>query len=166
MADLLGVHRNTLTGWLENEGCPFARRPEAAGSSWELSAPDVIEWYVDREAKKRVEKAVKAGFFEADEAIIDMPPSAWSADEAKRRKAIFDALIRQIDLDKASRAVVPINDVSALVTREYGKLRELLIGVGAKVAVDHGADAGARAQELVEGALGELKADRRDWSGA
>lgn len=166
MADLLGVNRGTLTSWLENDGCPYVSRPDAPGSSWELSAPDVVEWYVDRETRKRVEKAMKAGFFEGDDGMIDMPPSTWNADEAKRRKSIYDALIRQIDLDKASRAVVPIGDVSMLVTREYGKLREALTGVGPKVAADHGADAGARAQDLVEGALAELKADRRNWSGA
>lgn len=166
MADLLGVNRGTLTRWLEIEGCPFVSRPDVPGGAWELAAADVIEWYVDREAKQRVEKAVKAGFFEADEGIIDMPPSAWTADEAKRRKAIFDALIRQIDLDKASRSVTPNKDVTELVTREYGKLRESLSGVGAKVSVDFGADVGARTQELIEKALAaELKADRRDWSG-
>lgn len=165
MADLLGVHRGTLTHWLDVEGCPFVSRPDVPGGAWELSAPAVIEWRIDREAKQRVERAVKSGFFAGDDGIIDMPPNVWTSDEAKRRKAISDALIRQIDLDNASRSVTPNKEVEALVTREYGLLREDLSGVGAKVSVDHGEEAGARAQDLIETALTKnLKADTRDWS--
>lgn len=164
MADMLGVTRGTLAGWLEKEDCPYVSRPDAPGSSWELNAPDVIQWFIDRETKKRVEKAAKSGIFESDDGLLDMPPNTWSKDEANRRKAISDALIRQIDLDKSSRSVALIKDITSVVTREFGKLREALSPIGAKMAADFGVEAGARAQDLIETALGELKADRRDWS--
>jgi terminase small subunit / prophage DNA-packing protein len=132
MADLLGVTRGTISRWLEVEGCPFESRPDVPGGSWELDAPAVVRWFADREVRNAVEKLTDR---EADANLeAELDPSMVSIDEAKRRKAVADARIREIDLDKAAGSVVPIADITEIISREYAAVREGMLGLGPSVA--------------------------------
>ncbi|HMU00834.1 MAG TPA: terminase small subunit, partial [Amaricoccus sp.] len=116
MADLLGVNRGTLSRWLEVEDCPYISRPDVPGGPWEISAPAVIEWYAARRERQAVEKvAGKAADRTLDQ---ELDPTMIDIDEAKRRKAVADAMIREIDLDRTAGSVVPISDIAEIVTRE------------------------------------------------
>lgn len=132
LADLLGVNRGTLTRWLETEGCPYVSRPDAPGGPWGLDLPAVVEWMIDREVRKAVEKlAAKDLSADLEEELGD---GKISLDEAKRRKAVADAMIREIDLDRAAGSVVPIADITDIVGREYAAVREGMLGLGPRVA--------------------------------
>lgn len=163
LADLLGVTRGTLTRWLDVEGCPFVSRPDVPGGPWELELPSVVQWMVDREVRKAVEKlAAQAPIPTLEEELGVI----ISLDEAKRRKAVADAMIREIDLDRAAGAVIPIADIADIVSREYAAVREGMLGLGPRVAprLVGQTEAGVIAASIragVDEILATLQADHR-----
>jgi hypothetical protein len=74
------------------------------------------------------------------EVLAEIPPrqlaeaADWSHAEAVRRKEIALALIRQLEFDTSSAAVVPIAGVAATVTTEYSRVRDRLLAIPGKVA--------------------------------
>ena len=47
-AAILGVHRNTLAGWVDH-GCPVVKRADRArGIEWEISIPAVVDWRIQK----------------------------------------------------------------------------------------------------------------------
>jgi hypothetical protein len=73
-------------------------------------------------------------------AIDDVPPALlaeaadWPLAEAARRKEIALAMLRQLEFDRESGAVVLIADVAATVTVEYALVRDRCLQIPGKLA--------------------------------
>lgn len=162
----LGIDRNTLAKWIE-AGAPFVE--QASGNKpWVLSVPDLIKWKMELEKAKAVEAALKKI---TPEGMVDSAddmghPGMITIDEAKRRKAVADAVIREIQLDKEAASVVPIEDVTDLIAREYSAVREGILGIGPRVAprIKGQTDPNIIAEEIrkaVDDSLASLQADQK-----
>lgn len=136
---LLGVHRNTLAGWLK-QGCPYvARADRARGVEWELSLPDIVAW---REAR-----AVQAAI--GDVALL-------SLDEAKKRKVAAEAALAELELARQRHEVVDITAVEKVVSDEYTACRARLLAIPHKVAPLLDAVTGlAERRDLIEQSITE-----------
>ncbi len=99
-AELLGVSRNTLGGWL-SRGCPAVSKADrVSGKEWRLSIPAIFEWRI----KTAVDDA--RGGFHGETGQI-------SRDEADRRKAVAQAGLAEIEHDTARRSVILVADAEA-----------------------------------------------------
>lgn len=170
-ARCLGIDRNTLAKWLE-AGAPFIERAEG-NKPWVLSVPEIIEWKMEVEKSKAVEAALRKvspdGTVEG--AIESIDDGQITLDEAKRRKAVADAVIREIQLDKEAGSVIPIEDVATVVAREYSAVRETILGIGPRVAprIAGETDANIIAEairEQVDESLSALQADNNKKNNA
>ena len=152
-AAILEVHRNTLAKWLD-QGAPAATRADRSrGVEWELSVADIVDWRV----KRAVDDAVAS--YEGEGGEI-------TTEEAKRRKAVAEAIVAEIEADEALKRVVAVADVADLVAAEYAAVRSHLQAVGAKIAGRAASMTNpAEIQELVDAAILEaleaMQHDRR-----
>jgi hypothetical protein len=123
-ADLIGVTRQTVAGWLKKSGMD-----PAAG----VDLPALLDWKfkVERDLGRAEVEKKYAGLskVEGEEDFIDK-------DEAVRRKAVADAIIREIDLDERSGRVVPIDVVTERVAAQYGAVRERFFAIPLAVSQD------------------------------
>ena len=164
-SELLGVTRSTITGWL-NAGAPYVSKPEDGEStSWELDLGQIMLWRIERETERGVKKALDAAGA-GDGSGRGGPPEEWSADEAKRRKAVADALIQELRLDREAERVAPIDDTAAEVAAEYAEVRDGFLGLGPRAAprLVGQTDPAVIAEILrgyVDEILAKLQADRR-----
>lgn len=119
---ILDVSRQTLAKWL-HDGCPAVKKADrAAGADWELSIAQIMQWRVDRAVAATVER-----FEGKDAALI-------SIDEAKRRKAVADMVMAEIEAEEALGGVAQIADMVGIVTTKFGELRSRLVSFCAKLA--------------------------------
>lgn len=58
----------------------------------------------------------------------------WSKADAEKVKENYAARLKQLEYDKESGLVVPIDDVVIAVAAEYAVVRNRLLGIGSKVA--------------------------------
>lgn len=58
----------------------------------------------------------------------------WSKADAEKVKENYAARLKQLEYDRASGLVVPIDDVVVAVAGEYAVVRNRLLGIGSKVA--------------------------------
>lgn len=119
--------RQTIVKYIQDDGAPCVNRPDPGKrrGEWLIDVPAFISWLIDHEKEKAVQAAVKkirAVEEEAGEGGI-------SKEEAQRRKAVADALIREIELDEAAKRVIPRDQVLEVVAREYNAVRTALYGI-------------------------------------
>lgn len=156
-AGLVGVHRNTLAKWINEQGCPAVSKGDAKrGKEWEIHLPDVWKWYGELLRAEADERA----------AAIAGASGKISRDEADRRTAVAKAIAAEIETEEALRRVVPIADVAEMVAKDYAAIRTRLTSLGAKVAGRAATMTSAPAiQELIDDAVIEaielLKSDRK-----
>lgn len=141
-AGILGVHRNTLSKWID-QGCPVVTKADRSiGAEWEIHIPDVVEWRI----RKAVDDAVSR--YEGGDG------DKISKDEADRRRAVAQAITAEVEADETLRSVVAVADVLEIVTKEYAAVRTHLQSVGSKVAGRAATMTSAPAiQELVDEAI-------------
>lgn len=117
MSALLGVHRNTVSKWLQ-QGCPFVEKANRdTGKEWALSLPDVVEW----QRNKAVEAAV------GDTAKLDV-------DEARRRKIAAEAALAELDLAERRGHVVRVDVVMQAIGDQLSNCRAKLLALPTKAA--------------------------------
>jgi hypothetical protein len=58
----------------------------------------------------------------------------WSKADAEKVKENYAARLKQLEYDRESGLVVPIDDVVVAVASEYAVVRNRLLGIGSKVA--------------------------------
>lgn len=119
LADLFGVSLPTVDAWIR-DGCPFAVKG-AKGREWAFESATVHRWLVDRAVAD-----VAAGY-EGEIGVI-------TADEAKRRKAVADAVVAEIGADDALDEVVNRHEAAADVAGFCISLRTGLSNACAKLA--------------------------------
>lgn len=152
-AAILGVHRNTVTNWI-NKGMPVVQRADRnKGQEWQINVADVLAW--------REEQAADAVRQTYDNLAED---GEITLDEAKRRKILAEAQMAELDLAKARNAVVGIQDIAERIGEEYAEVRQLLLAIPDVLAQPLSAETDAREvhriiKEEISNALRHLCAD-------
>ena len=156
LADLLGTTKETVNRW-GKQGCPH-EPPARPGQPalWDLRA--VVDWLVaERERQVRDELL---------EAYAGAEDSNVSEAEARRRKAVADAVIAEHRAGEATGRLVPISDVVRELEEQLAAVRSGALALPDRVAVDVAAagEAGEVREMLraeVVGWLEEVSVDRR-----
>lgn len=65
--------------------------------------------------------------------VLDKEPKMWSTQEAYNAKAIFDAQLKQLELDKESKKYLPTKEVEAEVLRIVTQFSRALVGLPTKL---------------------------------
>ena len=96
--------------------------------------PDLVGsgWRRHRRGNTVADQAVPEKIEQLAEALSARAP--YSLNEATRVKENYLALLRQLEYDAESGAVVPVAEVAAAVTAEYAAVRNQLLGLPAKLA--------------------------------
>lgn len=134
MAELLGIHRHTLTGYIRNNACPVVKLSEKGGSPTLVCPQDVVKWYVDFKVEQAAEKMVKDAPARTLEEETD--PRLMSEAEAKRQKTVSEALLMRIKLDEAAERVIPKEDAALMLAEFLGPVRRGVLGLSRKVGPD------------------------------
>lgn len=117
LADLMGVHRNTVAKWARN-GCPFIQKSDKKrGLEWQFESSDVIRWTQDQAIKNAVGN------------VEDV-----QEDELRRRKLAAETAISEIEAAKAKGLVVLVEDVIRIISDDYVKIKQRLRTIPARVA--------------------------------
>ncbi|ARQ56889.1 phage DNA packaging Nu1 protein [Rhizobium sp. Kim5] len=123
-ATLLNRDRNTVQKWLD-KGCPYVTKADRElGISWELDLGDVVRWLEDRAGEIAAER------FGASE------DGKTSEDEAKRRRAVAQAVVAELDMLERLRSVIPIADVLDLWSTDYAAIRDKLMSIPDLIAAN------------------------------
>ncbi|MGF7175858.1 terminase small subunit [Azospirillum doebereinerae] len=148
LADVFGVSLPTIDSWVR-DGCPFAEKG-AKGREWAFETANVHRWLVDRAVAD-----VAAGY----EGEI----GGITAEEAKRRKAVADAVVAEIGADEALDQVVNRHEAAADVASFCISLRTGLSNACAKFAGRAAAMTGApEIQALAEKEINQAFDSARD----
>lgn len=95
--------------------------------------PNLVgSWRRHRRGNTVADQAVPEKIEQLAEALSARAP--YSLNEATRVKENYLALLRQLEYDAESGAVVPVAEVAAAVTAEYAAVRNQLLGLPAKLA--------------------------------
>jgi phage terminase Nu1 subunit (DNA packaging protein) len=117
LAEIIGVARSTLAAWID-DGLPYVESG-SKGRPWVFSTVDVLPWWAEHKSRRR--------------AAAEVPEGAETYEEAERRKMIAQADKAELDLSKAARLVVPIEEVASIVAAENSRVRSRLLGIPNKV---------------------------------
>jgi hypothetical protein len=121
IASVLGIHRNTIAGWLK-KGCPSVQAADPArGVEWKLEIPAVFAWRIDHAVKDAL-----ASYADAAGGI--------SKDEADRRRAVALAIVAEIEADEALKSVVSRQDAEADMASFCQTLKQGLSNASARIA--------------------------------
>lgn len=122
LADMFGVSRPTITAWT-NDGMPAAELG-SKGKPWVYETTDCLAWWAENKFRRKTRgPAPGADPFNEDGSGRE------SIEEAERRKMIANADKAELDLAKAARLVVPIEEVAMVVASENARVRSRLLGV-------------------------------------
>lgn len=151
-ATLLGRDRNTIQKWLD-QGCPYLTKADRdLGVSWELDLGDVVRWLEERAGAAA---AAKFG---------DTEDGKMTEDEAKRRRAVAQAVVAELDMLERLRAVVPISGALDWWAKDYAEIKARAMALPDKIAVavdpslsDH---VRAIADKAMREVLGTLKTEK------
>lgn len=149
---LLDRDRNTVKKWLD-QGCPYVEKADRdLGKSWVLDLAAVVRWL-----EKRAADATAAKLGATADGVI-------SEDEAKRRRAVAQAVIAEIEASEVLKAVVPVSFVIERISKDYGELRAKLMSLPDIIAGHLDAEASVRirkiADEQVRLAIASMKSGR------
>lgn len=137
-AKLLNYDRNTLTKYLD-QGCPSVERADRdRGIAWVLDVSEVHRWIIDRSVS-----AVSEKLGAASDGLI-------SEDEAKRRRAVAQAVIAEIEASEVLKTVVPISHVIERVARDYSEIKGRLMTIPDAIAGRVDAAVSHRVREIAD----------------
>lgn len=120
-AAVLGVHRNTLSKYLDQGAPAVTRANRDRGVEWELDIPDIVDWLVAR----AVQSAVAS--YGGEVGRIDR-------EEADRRRAVANAITAEIAADEALRTVTSTHEVQADVAAFCQSLKTGLGNASSRIA--------------------------------
>ena len=111
LAAFLDRDRTTIGKWIE-AGMPYVVKANRdIGQEWIFDTAEVVRW---REQRAAADVADKLG---------GTPEGATSEEEAKRRRQVAQAVVAELDMLERLRAVVPIDDVLDLWSKDYAEVR-------------------------------------------
>jgi phage terminase Nu1 subunit (DNA packaging protein) len=141
LARAFGVSTTAIDNWL-SRGCPFEAAPDRPGKAYRFSLPAVVQWRTER----LTETAATAGDCDLN--------------EAKRRRAVAEAELAEIDLAERRRDLLPRSDVDAAVIGAFARVRARLLAVPTKVAAEAAATTEpATVERLLDSAVHEALAE-------
>ncbi len=154
---LLDHDRGTIQKWL-SQGCPFVTQANRAlGMAWELDLAEVVKWREEVAAKTVAEK------------FGDTPDGQMTEEEAKRRRAVAQAVVAELDMLERLKAVIPVSDALDLWVKDYSRIKAKAMSLPDKIAVavdpaisDH---VRALADKAMREVLASLKTEKSlvDW---
>ena len=120
---LLNRDRNTIQKWLD-QGCPFVTQADRnLGIAWELDVSEVVKWLEERAAKSAAEK------------FGDSEDGKMSEDEAKRRRAVAQAVVAELDMLERLKSVIPISGALDLWAKDYAEIKAKAMSLPDKIAI-------------------------------
>jgi len=125
LADILGVSKPTISSWID-DGLPFTRQGSKA-VEWVFDTAEVIRWYAEF---KRKQRADRGGVSAKDNPFV--PPGEdglESEDQAKARKERALADRNEIEVAKALKVLVPIDEVTAIVVEEHTRVKTRITAI-------------------------------------
>lgn len=148
-ATLLNRDRNTIQKWLD-KGCPHVTKADRdLGIAWELDLADVVRWLEDRAADAAAER------------FGDGKDGKTTEDEAKRRRAVAQAVVAEIDMLERLRSVVPTDYVLDLWSTDYATIRDKAMSIpdliAANVDPSIASHVSGIADKAIRGVLDKLK---------
>jgi phage terminase Nu1 subunit (DNA packaging protein) len=153
LALIIDRDTNTIRKWVNNEELPFVMKADRdLGKAWVFDTAEVIRWMEKRAADAVAQKLGGSAEGMTTEA------------EAKRRRAIAQAITAEIELAELLQSIVRISVVAERVAADYAEMRSRLIGVSdavaAKMDADHAALVKKEVADEINVALASLKYDR------
>lgn len=126
LADLvifLDRDRNTIVKWVDN-GLPYIEKADRdLGKPWIFDSAEVVRWLEKRAADVTAEKL-------GDNAL----DGKTSTEEAKRRRAVAEAVVSEIEAAEAIRTVVRVSHIVEKIASDYSEIRNRLISLPAAIA--------------------------------
>ncbi|MGE5546490.1 MAG: terminase small subunit [Solirubrobacterales bacterium] len=149
LAEILGKSLPTISAWVARAGFPVIEEGRQ-GKEWKFDTAQVIDW---------IEQQAVANVI-GDAAKIDY-------EEARRRKMVAEATLAEIEVDRLSATVAPVDDIVAMVGMQFANVRTRLLAIPSNCAMALArarkpAEASAIVQEAVIDAMSELTLDSRD----
>lgn len=152
LAAILDRDRNTISKWLD-AGLPFVEKAEVSiGKPWIFDTAEVVRWLENRAAETTAEKLG---------ASID---GKMSEAEAKRLRAVSNAIIDGIAAAEDIKTVVRISYVRERVSADYAEIRSHLSAlpdaISSRVVSKDAPKVKEIAEEQVRNMLKSLRADK------
>lgn len=122
LADMFGVSRPTITSWT-NDGMP-AVELGSKGKPWAYDSVECIAWWGENKFRHKRRSPAPG-----EDPFAEGADGRESIEEAERRKMIAQADKAELDLAKAARLVVPIEEVASVVASENARVRSRLLGI-------------------------------------
>ena len=136
LAAALDVSTQTIDQWL-TRGMPYVSKPGAGSRFYEFELAAVLRWRLDYE---RAQQAAAT--------------DATDIDEAKRRKAVADATLAEMEVARKSGELVAVVDVDHAVTQAFARVRARMLALPSKVAAECAAiDTPAECSEVIRQAV-------------
>lgn len=153
LAEICGVSLTSIDNWIR-QGLPYVEKGDLS-SPWTFDTYQVIKW----KTKKAPKPTKLATSTDSEE------PEAIDINEAKRRKAVAEAKLAELDLHLKQEKVILLEAVQMAVTEEFNRIRTRFLGLPAKLAPRlFQTDNPAKIQELlnkdIRATLAELTYDQ------
>lgn len=146
LAAALGVSTQTLDQWL-GRGMPYVSRPGAGSRAYRFDLSEVLRWRIDYERAQ-----AEAGTDETD------------LDEAKRRRAVAEARIAEMQADREAGRLLPREDVDAAMVGAFARVRSRLLAIPSKAGPLVQGQSTAEAAETIRAAIYEALRELSDTS--
>jgi len=152
LAAILDRDRNTISKWLD-AGLPFVEKADVSiGKPWIFDSAEVVRWLENRAAEATAEKLG---------ASMD---GKMSEAEAKRLRAVSNAIIDGIAAAEDVKTVVRISYVRERVSTDYSEIRSHLSAlpdaISSRVASKDAPKVKEITEEQVRNMLKSLRADK------
>lgn len=134
LARAFGVSTTAIDNWL-SRGCPYVAAPDRPGKAYRFNLAAVVAWRIER----LTETAATAG------GDVDLA-------EAKRRRAVAEAELAELDLAERRGDLLARDDVDAAMTGAFARVRARMLALPSAVAA-------AAADEAEPGRVQALLAD-------
>lgn len=153
LASFLDRDRNTISKWIDN-GLPYVEKADRdLGKAWVFDSADVVRWLEKRAADITAEKLGDTGL-----------DGKTSTEEAKRRRAVADAIVSEIEAAEAIKTVVRVSHIVDKIANDYAELRGRMSSIPDAIAGRVEASLSLKVREIADDqiriALKSLRTDK------
>ncbi len=159
IAMLLNKDRATVQKWMDN-GCPYVQKADKRlNIPWQIDISEVVKWLEERAGDAAAERFG---------ASVD---GSTSEDEAKRRRAVAQAVVAELDMFERLRETIPFSYVVDLLTKDAVEIRDRVMTIPDALAGNVPPSVSKKVREIADehcrNALSALKAQteimKKDW---
>lgn len=120
IAEILDITRPTVSAWTD-EGMPYVQKG-SKGIPWTYDVKECIDWYAENKFRRSKRHPGKNPFAEPGDGVETI-------EEADRRKTVAQADKAELELAKAAKLVVPIEEVVRVTAEEHARVRAKLLAI-------------------------------------